>query len=62
MNLSDSHREAILQLGNTPSGDDFLMTDVIEELLSLGLVYWRATDNLDFTPVGERVFKELDAK
>jgi hypothetical protein len=62
MNLSDSHREAILQLGNTASGDDFLMTEVIEELLSLGLVYWRATDNLDFTPVGERVFKELGAE
>ncbi len=35
---------------------------VLEELLALGLVYWRAPDNLDFTPVGEKVFKELDAE
>jgi hypothetical protein len=62
MNLSESHREAILQLGNTASGHEFLMTEVMEELLSLGLVYWRAPDNLDFTPVGERVFKELEAE
>jgi hypothetical protein len=62
VNLSELHREAILQLGNTASGHEFLTTEVLEELLALGLIYWRAPDNLDFTPVGEKVFKELEAE
>jgi hypothetical protein len=62
VNLSRAHRDAILQLGNTASSHDFIATEVLEQMLALGLVYWRATDNLDFTPVGERVFKELDAE
>ena len=65
MNLSDlseSQREAMLKLGNTASGHDFVTSDVLNALLSLGLVYWRTTDNLDFTPVGEQVYDELDAE
>ena len=60
MNLSDPQRAAMLELGNTASGHAFVPAQVLEELLSLELVYWRAPDDLDFTPVGEKVFKELE--
>jgi hypothetical protein len=62
MNLSKLQREAILQVGNTASGHEFLTTEVLEELLAMGLIYWRAPDNLDFTPVGEKVFDELEGQ
>ncbi len=52
----------MLKLGNTASGHDFLTTEVLEELLSLGLVYWRARDSLNFTPVGEQVFDTLESE
>jgi len=65
--LSERKREAMLKLGNTASGDYFILTEVLptevlEELLALELVFWRAPDNLDFTPVGEQVFDDLDAE
>ena len=67
MKLSERQREAMLKLGNTASGDYFILTEVLptevlEELLALELVFWRAPDNLDFTPVGEQVFDDLDAE
>jgi hypothetical protein len=62
VNLSQSHREAILQLGYTASGHAFIPPDVLEELLAMQLVYWRASSVLDFTPTGERVYEELDVE
>jgi hypothetical protein len=58
VNLSEAQWEAMLQLGNTASGHDFIPAEVLEELLALALVYSRASDNLDFTPAGERVYHE----
>ena len=62
MILSNPQREAMLKLGNTASGHEFIPADVLEELLALGLVYWRAPDDLDFTPTGEKVLEQFDAE
>jgi hypothetical protein len=59
MNLSDAQREAMVQFGNTASGHDFISSDILDELLALELVYWRAPEDLDFTPAGEKVWREL---
>ena len=59
MNLSEPQQQAILQLGNSASGHDFVAPDVLDELLSMKLVYWRGFRDLDFTPEGEQVWKEL---
>jgi len=62
MNLSERQQEAILTLGNTASGHDFVVKEVLDELLSLELVYWRAPDDVDFTKAGEEVYKEIAAR
>ena len=56
-----SINDAMLTIGGTPSDDDFITKDVLDELLSLELVYWREGE-LEFTTDGERVFKELAAE
>ncbi len=61
MNLSERQREAILGLGETASGHQFIPSQVLEELLSMELVYWRGPEDLDFTPAGEKVYNELAA-
>jgi hypothetical protein len=62
VNLSERQGEAILQLGSTASGHDFIPPQVLEELLAMDLVYWRAPEDLDFTPTGLKVYQELAAK
>lgn len=59
MEPSESVRNAMLQLGNSASGHEFLPPEVLNELLELKLVYWRAPDFLDLTPRGEKLYKEL---
>jgi len=59
MNLSKAQRAAMLELGNTASGHDFVPPSVVEELLALELIYWRAPEDLDFTSAGEKVYQEL---
>jgi len=49
----------MLKLGDSASGHEFLTPEVLNELLLLELVYWRAPDFLDFTPRGEKVYNEL---
>jgi hypothetical protein len=60
MLLTQAQNDAMLSLGGTPSDDDFITKNVLDELLSLELVYWRG-DELEFTKDGERVCKELAA-
>lgn len=59
VDLSDRQRDAILKLGETASGHDFIEPDVLNELLALELVYWRGTDDLDFTKSGEELLNKL---
>jgi hypothetical protein len=60
MSLTHAQHDAMLALGGTPSDDDFVTKNVLDELLSLELVYWREGE-LEFTKDGERVYKELAA-
>jgi len=61
MSLTQALNDAILAIGGTPSDDDFITRDVLDELLSLELVYWREGE-LEFTKDGERVYQELTAE
>jgi hypothetical protein len=62
MNLTDAQRDAMLTLANTASGHDFVPQDVLDDLLTMGLVFWRTPDEVNLTPVGERVYQKLAAE
>lgn len=62
MDLSDAQREAMLKLGESASGHDFIAPEVLEELLALKLVCWRSRDDLDFTQMGGEVCRALEGK
>jgi hypothetical protein len=62
MDLTTSQREALLKLGTTASGHDFIDPDVVDELVALKLVHWRMRDDLDLTAMGNQVFKTLTAR
>lgn len=57
--LTEPQRAALLKLGDSASGHDFMDAAVLKELLALDLVYWRREDELDFTSGGEAVYNEL---
>ena len=57
--LTEPQRAALLKLGNSASGHEFIEPEVLKELLALELVYWRREDELDFTHAGEKVYNEL---
>jgi ribosomal protein S19E (S16A) len=59
MNLSEPQRDAMLTLANWSTGDDFVLQAILDDLRSMGLVYWRTPDEVSFTPAGERVYREL---
>ena len=60
MSLTQAQNDAMLSIGGTPSDDDFVTKNVLDELLSLELVYWREGE-LEFTKDGERVYRDLIA-
>ncbi len=62
VNLSEPQRDAMLQLGETPSGHSFIPPEILEELLTMDLVYWWTPKDLDFTLAGKKVFDELVGK
>jgi hypothetical protein len=59
MDLTTSQREALLKLGTTASGHDFIDPTVVDELIALKLARWRMRDDLDLTAMGNQVFKSL---
>jgi len=61
MKLTESQRDALLTLANIASGHDFVPEDVLEALLSMGLVFWRHPDEVSLTPSGEKVYQALAA-
>jgi len=52
----------MLTLANTASGHDFVSQDVLDHLLSMGLAFWRTPDEVNLTPLGERVYQRLAAE
>jgi hypothetical protein len=59
MDLTEQQSNALLALGESAVGHDFIEPGVLNELLELDLVYWRKPDELDFTAAGEAVYDEL---
>lgn len=59
MNLTQSQINALLKLGESAGGHDFITQATLDQLLKLDLVYWRKPDEIDFTPAGEQVYNEL---
>lgn len=59
MNLTKSQMDALVKLGESAAGHEFIKAPVLEQLLALDLIYWRHADEVDFTPVGEQVYDEL---
>ena len=62
MDLTEPQREALLKLGTTASGHDFIDPAVVDELVALKLAHWRMRDDLDLTATGNQVFKSLAAR
>jgi hypothetical protein len=61
MILSQAQRDAMLALGSTASEQDFVTKEVLDELLSMHLVYWRDPDDVEFTTTGEEIYRGLAA-
>jgi len=59
MDLTGAQKEALVELGESATGHDFMSKQVLKELLDLDLVYWRKPGELDFSPAGEQVYNEL---
>jgi hypothetical protein len=62
VNLSEAQRDAMRELGETPSGHSFISPEVVEELLTMDLVYWWTPDDFDFTLAGKKVLNEMVGK
>lgn len=60
--LTDEQKKVMLQLGRTDSVLEAVPHPIIEELINLGLLYWRSEDNIYFTIEGERVLSRLEEK
>jgi len=59
MNLTEAQTDALVELGESATGHDFMSKQVLRDLLALNLVYWRNPDELDFSPAGEQIYDEL---
>ena len=62
MNLSDLQRDALLTLANTTSGHDYIPQEILDELVSLGLVTWRTPDAVVLTNFGETIYERVAAE
>ena len=59
MNLTEAQAKAMLELGGSVEGHDFIPQRVLDDLLKYDLIYWRNANEIDFTPAGEEVYDEL---
>ena len=59
MNLTEPQAQAMIELGQSSEGHGFIPQRILNELLSYELIYWRNTDEVDFTAVGKEVYDEL---
>jgi hypothetical protein len=62
INLTDRQRDALLRLGNTDTEFETLTTEVLGELLTLGVLYRRADGNLDLSVAGQRLYQQLKSR
>ena len=59
MNLSETQVNAMLELGGNAESHGFVPQRVLDELLSMDLIYWRSSSEVDFTQAGKEVYDEL---
>lgn len=57
--LTDEQKKVMLQLGRTDSSYEAVPRPVLDELVDLGLLYWRSKDNIYFTTEGEKLHDQL---
>jgi hypothetical protein len=63
LQLTEKQRAAVLRFGDPESDPEVIAVEVLEELMSLGLVHKRSSDGkLDFTDLGESVYDELSGQ
>jgi len=57
--LTDEQRKVMFQLGRTDSVFDSVPEHVIDQLVQMGLLYYRSKKNICFTDEGERIYQQL---
>ena len=57
--LTDEQKKVIFQLGRTDSVFESVSEHVIDQLVQMGLLYYRSKNNICFTNEGERIYQQL---
>lgn len=60
--LTADQVDAILKIGNPDAVSAAIQSDVLDELLQLGLMYKRADGPLEFTDLGDLAYRTLAPK
>jgi predicted transcriptional regulator len=57
--LTDEQRKVMFQLGRTDSVFESVSRHVVEQLVQMGLLYYRSKRNICFTDEGQRIYQQL---
>jgi len=57
--LTDEQRKVIFQLGRTDSVFESVPNHVLDQLVQMGLLYYRSKKNICFTDEGKRIYQQL---
>ena len=57
--LTDEQRKVMFQLGRTDSVFESVPRHVVEQLVQMGLLYYRSKRNICFTDEGQRIYQQL---
>jgi len=57
--LTDEQRKVMFQLGRTDSVLESVPRHVVDQLVQMGLSYYRSKKNICFTDEGERIYQQL---
>lgn len=60
--LTPEQVDAVLRIGDPKSVNEAIQSDVIDQLIHLGILYQRADKHLDFTNVGDHAYQTLAPK
>jgi len=57
--LTDEQRKVMFQLGRKDSVFESVPNHVVDQLVQMGLLYYRSKKNICFTDEGERIYQQL---
>ena len=57
--LTDEQRKVMFQLGRADSVFESVSRHVVEQLVQMGLLYYRSKRNICFTDEGQRIYQQL---